>query len=177
MEVTLFDNKQIVSCRFRLFYPSFAILFQKYHHHLLHHIALYQKSCPLLSQNLVSRNKSEFLLFLLRVTSVAEKCHHVYWVTQKSNLLVFLQLLFSPLSYSKLFLRLQSQSNGVLVQDLFCSYKVLTEYLMVDRGRIGLPTRQLAPLEIIFLDPPGVGPGPYPCEGYVMPFYYGPTVT
>src|SRR3989344_480114 len=28
-----------------------------------------------------------------------------------------------------------------------------------------------------FLDPPGVGPGPYPCEGYVMPFYYGPTVT
>src|SRR3989344_7107228 len=90
-------------------------------YYLLHHIALYQKLCPLLSQNLVSRNKSEFLLFLLRVTSVAEKCLQVFWVTQKSNLLVFLQLLFVPPSYSILFLRLRSQSSSVLVQDLFCS--------------------------------------------------------
>src|SRR3989338_10327986 len=33
---------------------------------------------------------------------------------------------------------------------------------------------QLSCKQITFLDLPGIGPGPYPCEGYVIPFYYMP---
>src|SRR3989344_2282951 len=95
-------------------------------HYLLHHTVLYQKLYPLLLQNLASRSKSTFSTFPQLVASISERCFLFFGVTQRSNLPVSLQLPFLHQFYSKLSLHLQNQCNSVLLQDLFCSYKVLT---------------------------------------------------